>query len=322
MMRFLSTLLLTASIGAGAFMTGCGTGDAGATTPPSQERAGGSGGAAGPAGSGGAGASGGAFASGGMPAAGGAGDNGGSGGSGSGSGGSGGSITGDAAGDDAGPGPPAPASDAGPSTAPVTAPGSADAPNFFITSMGSGALGGNMGGLAGADDKCTKVAAGAGFRNKKWVAYVSVNHGPGGGPVQARDRIGNGPWYNSKGLLFAENLAKLHPMIDPLTNPTTWVAYKNAIPAKPLFVDEKGAPVPHAEHGIWTGSDGQGMVIPDKTCKDWTSSDMADRGQVGHADLPAVIVNPGHSPSWNSAHDAACAQNSSASGRLHCFAIE
>jgi hypothetical protein len=204
----------------------------------------------------------------------------------------------------------------------MTAHGAADTPNFFITSTGTGPMGGNLGGLAGADDRCNKVAAAVGFRNQKWAAYVSVNKGPAGTPVQAHDRIGNGPWYNSKGLLLAENLAKLHPMIDPLGNPTTWVAYRDAIPAKALFVDEKGALVPHAQHGIWTGSDGMGQVIPDKTCKDWTSSDMADRGQVGHADLPALIVNPGHSPSWNSAHDAVCAPNSSASGRLHCFAIE
>jgi hypothetical protein len=220
-------------------------------------------------------------------------------------------------------GAPVVSADAAPaSVGPVTAHGGADTPNFFITSVGNGAKDGNLGGLAGADAICNRVAAGAGFTNKRWVAYVSVNSGPGGGPVHAHDRIGDGPWYNSKGQLFAENLAKLHPMLDPLGSQASWLAYKAMIPAKPLFVDEKGAPVPHAEHGIWTGSDGMGKVMPDKTCKDWTSSGMADRGQVGHADLPAVIVNPGHSPSWNSAHDAACAPNSSASGRLHCFAIE
>ena len=94
------------------------------------------------------------------------------------------------------------------------------------------------------------------------------------------------------------------------------------IPLKVLFVDEKGMIVPHPQHGIWTGSDGMGKVFPDRTCKDWTSSVATDTGQVGHADMPAAIYgDPGHSPSWNSAHPAPCAESSHASGRLFCFAV-
>ena len=143
----------------------------------------------------------------------------------------------------------------------------ADAPRpsmgFFVTSVKSKT--GNLGGLAAADKICQDLGIAAGQKDKTWRAYLSVERDPANGnkPTNARDRIGNGPWFNANGLMVGKDLTDLH---ERRGNPI-------------LFVDEKGQPVPGGwpgsprpnEHDILTGSTAEGRVVPGKTCNDWTS---------------------------------------------------
>jgi hypothetical protein len=177
--------------------------------------------------------------------------------------------------------------------------------SFFVTSEGSGADGANLGGLDGADARCEEFAAAVGAGAKTWRAYLSTSD------VDARDRIGDGPWENANGDVVAANLAELHDA-------------SRAINGSPnLMMDETGAPVPGAEHDILTGSTPEGTLLADATCADWTSNVASAPGpQVGHSDIP---MNTAFSPSWNSAHAApGCDQASldmvGGAGRLYCFA--
>ena len=256
------------------------------------------------------------------------GDAGGSGGAATGSGGSGsgGASTGSggaAAGSGGAPagsgGAPA-GSGGAPMDAPVEAPASGDGAantsmSFFITSDKS--MTGNLGGLAGADKRCQMLAEAAGAGGKTWHAYLSVAMGPAGTPVNAKDRIGNGPWYNVKGALIAMNVAGLHP--------------KNG--DYMLFITEKGelvngtwamSPKP-LEHDILTGSNRDGTVDAANNCKDWTSASMADKAWVGHTDgfgpngNTAAMYRP-----WNHAHlNGSCADTRplGGAGQIACFAI-
>ena len=264
----------------------------------------GGGGAGTPAGSGGASGSGGAIGTGGAPGTGGGTTGTGGGG---GAGGSGGAVS-DGGADSAMsgdvPAEVAPASDAGKSSL-----------GFFVTSRGTGDLGGNLGGLAGADARCQMLAAAAGAGGRTFHAYLSLS---GPAPVNARDRIGKGPWYNAKGVKIAESLAQLHDegMMNALSEATA--------------VDENGRTVPIAnpnEHDIFTGSSASGMAMPatpDVTCNGWTSA-AAGTAQCGHCNRMGNTGNP--PTSWNSAHaTSGCtpAQLSSvgATGRIYCFAID
>jgi hypothetical protein len=177
--------------------------------------------------------------------------------------------------------------------------------SFFVTSVGSGTLGGNLGGLTGADAICQGLADAAGAGARTWHAYLSSS------TEDARDRIGSGPWFNAAGAQIAASVEALHT--DGLSNGDPQHA-----------LDENGDEVPAAEHDILTGSEEDGPVYADRTCADWTSASDDDIGQVGHSDIPS---NPMFSPSWNSAHDSAgCSQTGVAerggSGRLYCFAID
>jgi hypothetical protein len=177
-------------------------------------------------------------------------------------------------------------------------------------------MGGNLGGLAGADARCQSLATAAGAGNRTWRAYLSLS---GPAPVNARDRIGSGPWYNAKGVKIADNVAQLHEE----------GGTKNAL-SMLTAVDENGVPVPIAnpnEHDIFTGSSASGMAMPatpDVTCGGWTSS-SAGTGQCGHCNR---MGNSGNPPtSWNSAHatpgcSAAQAQSVGATGRIYCFAAD
>lgn len=181
-------------------------------------------------------------------------------------------------------------------------------PGFFITSATSGT--GDLGGLAGADKTCQTLAQGiAGAGNRVWRAYLSTN-GPGG--VNARDRIGNGPWYNVKGVLIAQNVADLHSDTANVNNDTS--------------LDEKGTVINPAgganRHDILTGSNVEGRAV-EQTCSNWTSS-AAGSAMLGHHDRLSRGT-PG-SP-WNSAHPS---QGCSApqmvatggAGLLYCFAAD
>ena len=199
--------------------------------------------------------------------------------------------------------------------------------SFFVTS--DTAPSANLGGLTAADGRCQTLATAVGLGGKTWHAYLSVEHGPGGdagtGPINAKDRIGTGPWYNVKGALIAQDVAALHTRTGDAA----------------LFIDEHGimingqwtGSVPPVEHDVLTGSNPDGTLAVGKTCADWTSADNVPDGgapdggslfvaRVGHTDGlgPRCTSNP----SWNSAHDtASCAdvRTRGGTGRIYCFAI-
>jgi hypothetical protein len=193
--------------------------------------------------------------------------------------------------------------------------------SFFVASAGSG-RGADFGGLAGADAHCQRLAAAAGAGARTWRAYLSVPGAfpsatsPGVPSVNARDRIGPGPWYNAKGELIAADVAQLH------TN--------NRI-GKTTALDEKGAIVKGRgdtpnQHDILTGSRADGTAFApqtDTTCKAWTSSTDGS-AIVGHHDLTGPLPEA-WAQSWNFSHQSAgCSQEAlvrtGGSGRLYCFA--
>jgi hypothetical protein len=178
---------------------------------------------------------------------------------------------------------------------------------FFVTS--TGANGGDLGGLPGADKRCQTLAAAAGGSNRTWRAYLSTT---GAGGVNARDRIGSGPWYNTKGVLIAQNLAELHSDKANINNDT-------ALDEQGRTINAQGAP---NRHDMLTGSTTAG-VATDMTCQNWTSS-SAGTATVGHHDRLARGT-PG-SP-WNSAHPSqGCSQDnlraSGGAGLFYCFATD
>jgi hypothetical protein len=185
---------------------------------------------------------------------------------------------------------------------------------FFITSVGSGD-GANLGGLAGADAHCQKLASAAGAGNRSWRAYLSgVEDGK---PVNAKDRIGSGPWFNAKGVQIAANVAELHS--------------EAAKTGKEGSLTEKGATVngrgdtPNM-HDILTGSQLDGTAFTDgqdHTCNNWTSNSTG-AAQVGHHDRQGGGANP---TSWNSAHASkGCSQQNlvgtGGAGLFYCFAVK
>ena len=176
---------------------------------------------------------------------------------------------------------------------------------FFITSSGSGT--GDVGGLAGADQRCQALAKATGAGNRTWRAYLSTS---GPGAVSARDRIGAGPWYSVKGVLVAQNVADLHSDKANINNDT-------ALDEQGRTINSQGAP---NRHDILTGSTTDGRPT-DMTCQNWTSSG-AGTAMLGHHDRLAR-GSPG-SP-WNSAHasQGCSAENLRATGGaglLYCFA--
>jgi len=168
---------------------------------------------------------------------------------------------------------------------------------FFMTSA-AGAKGGDLGGLAGADKHCQDLAAAAGGGAKTWHAYLSTT---GIAAVNAKDRIGAGPWYNQKGEAVAASVADLHS--------------KGFVAGRVL--DEKGASPPDRPHNdVFTGSDKDGNAAL-TTCGNWIlSTANIGSGTVGHADASATR---GGTDRWNIAHTVSCAPG--ADVRLYCFAI-
>jgi hypothetical protein len=188
--------------------------------------------------------------------------------------------------------------------------------SFFVSSQTN--MTGDLGGLHGADTRCQTLAAAAGQGDRVWQAYLSVEQDPDhdNQSINARDRIGQGPWFNVKGVMLAANLTELHQRSgDP-----------------EVFLDEQGhkingqwegSPAP-VQHDVLTGSDNAGMLLTGQTCKDWTSTDHADTAQVGHTD--GLGPNRNDQPpynSWNSAHaNGGCDDTAplGGSGRIYCFA--
>jgi hypothetical protein len=185
--------------------------------------------------------------------------------------------------------------------------------SFFITSEGSG-KGADLGGLAGADQHCQMLAKAAGSTKNTWRAYLSTN---GQGGVNARDRIGKGPWYNAKGVMVAKNVDDLHSDSNKLSK-------ENSISEKGQVLNGRGD-TPN-QHDILTGSELDGKAFPagaDKTCSNWTSSGEGS-AQVGHHDRTG---GGDHPTSWNSAHGSkGCSQENlvatGGAGRYYCFATK
>jgi len=188
--------------------------------------------------------------------------------------------------------------------------------SFFVSSVPVG-KGGDLGGLAGADAHCQSLAQAAGAGGKTWRAYLSTNTPAGGGAVvNARDRIGNGPWQNAKGVVVAKDVNDLHA--NPNINKAT-------------LIDEKGQPIkvrgdtPNM-HDILTGSTMEGRAFPanmNLTCNNWTSSNFGS-AMLGHGDREG-LADTVWQHSWNSAHMSRdCTQPgfvaTGGNGLLYCFA--
>src|SRR5437867_12410398 len=184
--------------------------------------------------------------------------------------------------------------------------------SFFITSAGSG-NGANLGGLAGADAICQRLAAAVGAGNKTWRAYLSTSAVGGQPAVNARDRIGRGPWQNAKGVVVAQNVDDLHSDKNKLGK-------ENSLTEKGTMVNGRGDN-PNT-HDILTGSDTNGRALTgDMMCNNWTSA-AAGSARVGHHDKQGGGDNPN---SWNSAHaSSGCSQanlvSTGGAGLFYCFA--
>jgi hypothetical protein len=184
--------------------------------------------------------------------------------------------------------------------------------SFFVTSEGSG-KGADYGGLAGADKQCQTLAAAAGAGARTWHAYLSTQ---GAGAVNARDRIGSGPWQNAKGVVVAKNVAELHG--------TNNLNKETALTEKGAVVNGRGD-TPNM-HDILTGSQPDGTTFPgndDKTCSNWTKSGEGV-AQLGHHDRRGLSDDDA-SRSWNSSHPSrGCSvdalKSTGSAGLLYCFA--
>ena len=193
---------------------------------------------------------------------------------------------------------------------------SAGGMTFFVSSATS--VTGNLGGLAGADATCSRLATAVGQGSRTWRAYLSVERDASNGnqPTNARDRIGTGPWRNVNNVVVANTVAELHARTGDAA----------------VFLDERGqringqwtgSPSP-VEHDILTGSNADGTLMPGLTCSDWTSASTTVAAQVGHADgLGPGQSTAGALSSWNSAHANQDCSNTAprgGAGRIYCFA--
>ncbi|HET7804916.1 MAG TPA: lectin [Pseudolabrys sp.] len=189
--------------------------------------------------------------------------------------------------------------------------------SFFVTSVGPG-KGADLGGLAGADRHCQQLASAVGAGAKTWHAYLSTQ---GAGAVNARDRIGKGPWMNAKGVTIAKDVAELHG--------TNNLTKQTALTEKGDVNNGRGD-TPN-RHDILTGSQADGTAFPDgqdRTCRNWTSSSQGT-AMVGHADRTGLSEDPPQK-SWNSSHpsrgaDGGCSQadlrSTGGDGLMYCFAV-
>lgn len=191
--------------------------------------------------------------------------------------------------------------------------------SFFVTSTPIG-NGGNLGGLAGADNQCQTLAQAAGAGAKTWRAYLSTQAADGKPAVNARDRIGKGPWKNSKGAVVAKDVAELHG--------TNALTKQSALSEKGEVINGRGD-TPN-RHDVLTGSQADGTAFAageDRTCKNWTSSTQG-AAMVGHFDRKGLRDDE-PSKSWNTSHpsrgpDGGCSQadlkSTGGDGLMYCFA--
>jgi hypothetical protein len=198
----------------------------------------------------------------------------------------------------------------------VNAQAQASDMTFFVTSTGSG-KGADFGGLAGADKHCQSLAAAAGAGNRTWHAYLSAAPAQGSPAVNARDRIGSGPWKNAKGVVIAQNVAELHG--------TNNLNKQTALSEKGDTINGRGD-TPN-KHDILTGSQADGTAYKDSddhTCGNWTKSGEGV-AQLGHHDRMGLRDDE-PSRSWNSSHPSrGCSdealRTTGSAGLLYCFAI-
>jgi hypothetical protein len=193
---------------------------------------------------------------------------------------------------------------------------------FFVTSNGPG-KGADLGGIEAADRYCAQLAATAGAGNKTWRAYLSTQAADGKPAVNARDRIGAGPWQNFKGEVVAQNVDDLHSDNNKL--------------GMQISLTENGRMIPGVgfapnRHDALTGSQADGRAFPpgdDRTCRNWTSSTQGS-AMLGHVDRRGLREDAA-SHSWNSSHpsrgsDGGCSQNDLRStggdGLFYCFAAQ
>jgi hypothetical protein len=204
----------------------------------------------------------------------------------------------------------------------AAAPAQAQSANttFFVTSAGPG-KGADLGGIEGADKQCATLATAAGATAKTWHAYISTQAADGKPAVNARDRIGKGPWQNSKGVVIAKDVADLHSASNNLNKQT-------ALSEKGEVINGRGD-TPN-RHDALTGSQADGTAFAageDRTCKNWTSSTQG-AAMMGHIDRIGLRDDDA-SKSWNSSHpsrgpDGGCSQadlkSTGGDGLLYCFA--
>jgi hypothetical protein len=178
--------------------------------------------------------------------------------------------------------------------------------SFFVTSVPAGD-GGNIGGLAGADAHCQKLAELAGSKGRQWRAYLSAAPEGGRPAVHARDRIGKGPWVNLRGVQIAVNVEELH-------GPNNQIGFQTAVTEK----GERG----RFPHDILTGSNADGTLADgDMTCRNWSST--SGYAMLGHSDRQG---GRGAATSWNAAHQSdgcttAAFKETGGNGHFYCFAI-
>jgi len=193
---------------------------------------------------------------------------------------------------------------------------------FFVSSAGSG-KGADLGGLDGADKICQALAQAVGAGGRTWRAYLSTQPAGGAAAINARDRIGKGPWQNAKGEAIAQNVDDLHSASNKLTKQT-------ALNEKGEVVNGRGD-TPN-RHDILTGSQPDGRAFPagdDRTCGNWTKSAQGT-AMVGHHDRQGLRDDDA-SKSWNSSHpsrgpDGGCSQadlrSTGGDGLIYCFAAQ
>jgi hypothetical protein len=204
-----------------------------------------------------------------------------------------------------------------------TPPGPKDM-TFFVTSAGPG-KGGDLGGLAGADAHCQALAKAAGAGDREWRAYLSTQapalRDPGF--VNARDRIGTGPWQNVKGVVIATSVDELHSAASKLTKETALTEKGEVVNGT---VDKPN------RHDMLTGSRSDGTAFPgapfpDMTCGNWTKGGADGSAMLGHHDRAGPMMSSTWSTSWNASHpslgcDMAKLNVTGGDGRFYCFAVK
>lgn len=208
--------------------------------------------------------------------------------------------------------------------------------SFFVSSTGS-TVGGAWGSVFAADQHCQQLAQAVGHGGRTWRAYLSGYED--GGAVNARDRIGTGPWFNAKGAMVATSVEALHKTLQ-VPHPynagslTLTVGISSA-----LMLDEKGTPIPQMESDIMTGSNphgeamftqseidalfGTGTVAPPPNCDNWASGNIGPSVTVGHANWESISASkPPMDRSWNFSHEVGCTPADLGAARIYCFAAD